>query len=55
MEIDKDFLDNFEYQIKLLENMKKSIDEAIGRANGRLDRIRKGESIESVFESDRRA
>jgi hypothetical protein len=54
MEIDKESIKNFENQIHLLENLKKSVEGAIDRANQRLKRIKDGEPIEKVFESDRR-
>jgi len=49
MEIDTK---NFENQIRLLESLKRSVEGAIDRANIRLKRIKDGEPIEKVFESD---
>ncbi len=51
MDIDQDFIDRFKAQIRLLEGMKQSVEDAIERANAQLEEINKnkGEPVEKVF------
>ncbi|MFK3967939.1 hypothetical protein ACI2KT_30665 [Ensifer adhaerens] len=51
MDIDQDFIDRFKAQIRLLEGMKQSVEDAIERANAQLVEINKnkGEPVEKVF------
>lgn len=51
MASDKDaFVDSFQQQIKLLQDLAASVQEAINTAQGRLDKMTKeGKSVEEVF------
>jgi hypothetical protein len=51
MAIDKDaFIDSFKQQIKLLQDLGASVQEAIDTAQGQLDKMTKeGKSVEDVF------
>jgi len=49
-------MENFKQQISNLERMRDAIQDAIERANARLDLIQSGkESFETVFETDRKS
>ncbi|HWY82603.1 MAG TPA: hypothetical protein VNY10_11860 [Roseiarcus sp.] len=49
MAIDDDFVKNFKKQIDLLKSLEKAVQDAIGRANEKLDELNRGERIEKVF------
>ncbi|WP_292534646.1 hypothetical protein [Mesorhizobium sp.] len=49
MAIDQDFFKKFEDQILVLEGIEKAVQEGIRDAKQKLDRIKKGESMDEVF------
>lgn len=51
MDIDEDFIDRFKAQIRLLEDIKQSVQGAIERANTQLEEMNKnkGQPVEKVF------
>jgi hypothetical protein len=49
MAVDKDFIERFNEQIRVLENIKESVEGAIKTAKGQLKRIEAGEPMDDVF------
>jgi hypothetical protein len=46
---DDDLIEKLKKQIHLLNNLENAVTDAIGRANRKLEELRRGEPIEKVF------
>ncbi|WP_331372729.1 hypothetical protein [Sinorhizobium chiapasense] len=49
MAVDYEFIERFEKEIKVLRDLQKAAEDAIERAQNRIERMRNGESKEDVF------
>ena len=54
MAIDDDFVKKFQKQIDLLKSLDTAVQDAIRRANQKLDELNRGEPIEKVFGAPRK-